>query len=173
MIYSYLGKKPHLDETVYVAPGAQIIGDVSIGKESSIWFNSVLRGDNAPMKIGEKVNIQDGCILHVDPEVPLTIADEVSVGHHVVLHGCTIGKGALIGMGATILNHVEVGEYALVAAGSLVPEGKRIPPRTLVMGAPAKVVRELTEKDYAMLTMTTHHYAEKARKYKEEKIIEL
>ncbi|MBP1933867.1 gamma carbonic anhydrase family protein [Ammoniphilus resinae] len=170
MNYSYEGKKPKLDETVYVAPGAQLIGDIVAGKESSIWFNTVLRGDNATITIGERVNIQDGSICHVDPGMPLTLEDDVSVGHQVILHGCTVRKGALIGMGATILNNAEIGEYALVAAGSLVSEGKKIPPRTLVMGVPAKVVRELTEKDLEMLKSTTRHYAEKGKKYIAEEI---
>ncbi|WP_134701113.1 gamma carbonic anhydrase family protein [Ammoniphilus sp. YIM 78166] len=172
MMYSYEDKKPMLDPSVYVAPGSKLIGDVSIGKDSSIWFNSVLRADNDTMRIGERVNIQDFTMCHVDTGYPMVIEDEVSVGHHVILHGCTIRKGALIGMGAVILNGAEIGEYALVAAGSLVPEGKKIPPRTLVMGSPAKVVRELTEKDMQMLMGTTRHYAEKGSKYREERIIE-
>ncbi|MEW9670092.1 gamma carbonic anhydrase family protein [Ammoniphilus sp. 3BR4] len=172
MLYSFEEKKPILDSSVYVAPGAKLIGDVSIGKDSSIWFNSVLRSDNDSMRIGERVNIQDFTMCHVDAGYPMVIEDDVSVGHHVILHGCTVRKGALIGMGAVILNGAEIGEYALVAAGALVPEGKKIPPHTLVMGSPAKAVRELTDKDMEMLRGTNRHYVEKGSKYREERIIE-
>jgi carbonic anhydrase/acetyltransferase-like protein (isoleucine patch superfamily) len=172
MFYTYKGKSPQINDTSFIAPGAKLIGDVSIGKESSVWFNCVLRADNDSIKIGNKVNIQDGSICHADKKIPLTVADEVSVGHNVVLHGCTIGKGALIGMGSIILNKAEIGEYALVAAGSLIPEGKKIPPRTLVMGSPAKVVRELTEKDLNNLNMTTMGYVDHCLTYKAEDITE-
>lgn len=172
MLYKYQNHYPNVDDSIYVAPGAKLIGNVRVGKESSIWFNCVLRADNAPIRIGDKVNIQDGSICHVDEGIPLTVADEVTVGHHVILHGCTIGKGALIGMGTTIMNRAEIGEYALVAAGSLVPEGKKIPPRTLAMGSPAKVVRELTEKEIEGMMEGTQHYVANGKKYKEENIEE-
>lgn len=172
MFYEFGEKKPKLAESVYVAPGAKLIGDITLGEESTVWFNSVLRADNEPMTIGNRVNIQDFTMCHVDPGFPMVIEDDVSVGHHVILHGCTVRKGALIGMGATILNGAEIGEYALVAAGALVPEGKKIPPRTLVMGAPAKIVRELTDQDLTKLLGTTEHYTEKGRRYRAENIVE-
>jgi carbonic anhydrase/acetyltransferase-like protein (isoleucine patch superfamily) len=172
MLYEFAEKRPRMDETVYIAPGVKLIGDITIGKDSSVWFNSVLRGDNAQINIGERVNIQDLSMLHADPGIPLTIEDDVTVGHQVTLHGCTIRKGSLIGMGATILNNAEIGENVLVAAGALVPEGKKIPSQTLVMGAPAKVVRKLTEKDLQMLIGTVEHYVEKGRTYKAKNITE-
>jgi carbonic anhydrase/acetyltransferase-like protein (isoleucine patch superfamily) len=165
MIYSFYGHQPKLDPTVYIAPGVQLIGNITIGAESSVWFNSILRGDNAPITIGEKTNIQDGCTLHVNPNQPVIIGNEVSVGHNVILHGCTVNNGALIGMGAIILDAVEIGEQALIAAGSLIPGGKKIPPRTLVMGNPGKVVRELTEKDLEMLNHTYQHYVKQSKRY--------
>jgi carbonic anhydrase/acetyltransferase-like protein (isoleucine patch superfamily) len=157
--------KPQLDASVYIAFGVQLIGNVTIGAESSVWFNSVLRGDNAQIRIGERTNIQDGCILHVDHQTPMLIGNRVSVGHNAILHGCIIGDGALIGMGAIILNRAEIGEQSLVAAGSLIPEGKKIPARSLVMGSPGKVVRELTEKDLAILAFTSDHYVQQSRRY--------
>lgn len=165
MNYSLDGIKPQLDSSVYIAPGVHLIGDVIIGAESSVWFNSILRGDNARILIGERTNIQDGCTLHVDSQTPLTIGNRVSVGHNAIVHGCTIGDGALIGMGAILLNRAEIGEQTLVAAGALVPEGKTFPPRCLVMGNPAKVVRELTEDDLARLAFTYEHYVQQSRRY--------
>lgn len=168
MIYPYNNQRPVIDDSVFIAPGARIIGDVTIGAESSIWFNTVLRGDEAPIRIGKRVNIQDNCIGHMYEHAPLVLEDDVSIGHQVILHGCTIRKGALVGMGAIILDDVEIGEEAFVAAGSLVPPGKKIPPRTMVMGSPAKVVRELTEKDLELVRSTTEVYAAKAKKYLQE-----
>lgn len=165
MIFSLGDVKPQLHPTAYMAPGAQLIGNITIGTESSVWFNSVLRGDNAPIVIGEKTNIQDGCTLHVDPGLPLHIGNKVSIGHNVILHGCTIHDGALIGMGAIVLNHAEIGEQALIAAGTLITEKKKIPPRVLVMGSPGKVVRELNEEDLQMLQFVSEHYVGQSRRY--------
>jgi carbonic anhydrase/acetyltransferase-like protein (isoleucine patch superfamily) len=171
MIFQLDGIKPQLASTVYVAPTAQLIGNITMDAESSVWFNAVLRGDNAPIVVGARTNIQDGCTLHVDSEVPLTIGNGVSVGHHAILHGCTIHDGALIGMGAIVLNHAEIGEQALIAAGSLIPEGKKIPPRSLVMGSPGKVVRELTEKDLEMLHYISGHYVSQGQRYRASNIM--
>ncbi|SEB72101.1 gamma carbonic anhydrase family protein [Paenibacillus sp. GP183] len=165
MIYSINEIKPCLDSSTYIAPGVQLIGEVTIGAESSVWFNSVIRGDNALIRIGDRTNIQDGCTLHVDPEKPLIIGNRVSVGHNAILHGCTIGDGALIGMGAIVMNGAEIGEQSLVAAGSLIPEGKKIPARSLVMGSPGKIVRELTENDLAKIVNTSDHYVQQSRRY--------
>ncbi|WCK52410.1 gamma carbonic anhydrase family protein [Aneurinibacillus sp. Ricciae_BoGa-3] len=172
MLCKYNGHYPKVDDSVYIAPGAKLIGNVAIGSQSSIWFNCVLRGDNAPITIGDKTNIQDGTICHVDEGVPLTVGDEVTVGHQVILHGCTIGKGALIGMGSIIMNQADIGEYALVAAGSLVPEGKKVPPYTLVMGSPAKVIRKLTEEDVERMKQGSQHYVANGKKFLDESIID-
>jgi carbonic anhydrase/acetyltransferase-like protein (isoleucine patch superfamily) len=148
-----------------MAPGSQIVGDVRIGAQSSIWFNAVLRGDLAPVVIGERCNIQDNVVGHVNSGQPLVIEDDVSVGHSAIVHGCTIRRGALIGMGAVVLNGAEIGEYALIGAGSVVTENTVIPPRTLALGSPARVVRELDEQDLMRLSKTTSNYVEKGRQY--------
>ncbi|GAB2692247.1 gamma carbonic anhydrase family protein [Paenibacillus thermoaerophilus] len=168
MLYPYNGRRPRLHESVYVAPGAKIIGDVEIGPGSSVWFNAVLRGDLAPIVIGEGTNLQDGVIGHVNTNQPLILGDRVSVGHGAIVHGCRIGSGTLIGMGAIVLNGAEIGEYALIGAGSLVPENKSIPAYTLALGSPAKVVRELTEEDLARMKRTSESYIVKAEEFKRE-----
>lgn len=152
---------PQIDETVYVAEGAKLVGDVRISKQSSVWFNAVLRGDLAPVIIGERCNIQDGVVGHVADGLPLMLEDDISVGHSAIIHGCRIGKGTLIGMGAIVLNGAEIGEYALVGAGSLVTENTIIPPYTLSLGTPAKVVRELTEQDLLRMARTSESYVKK------------
>lgn len=168
MLLSYQGKTPNVHNSAFIAEGVKIIGDVSIGEDCSIWFNSVIRGDLAPIMIGNRSNIQDGCIGHVNANQPLILSEDVSVGHSAIIHGCTIGKGTLIGMGAIVLNGADIGEYALVGAGSIVTENKKIPPYTLVMGSPAKVVRELTEQDLERMKITTDNYVVKAKEYREE-----
>lgn len=169
MLLDYRGKRPILADGVYVAEGAKLIGEVEVGPESGIWFNAVLRGDLAPIRIGAKVNLQDGCIGHVNRDQPLLVADEVSVGHGAILHGCSIGKGSLVGMGAILLNGSELGEMTLLAAGSLVPEGRRLPAYTLCVGSPAKPLRELTDADLARMRRTTLDYIEKASEYRSGK----
>ncbi|AJS58056.1 gamma carbonic anhydrase family protein [Paenibacillus sp. IHBB 10380] len=166
MLIPYGNKVPKIHGSVYVAEGVKIIGDVEIGEDSSVWFNSVLRGDMAPIIIGKRCNIQDGTVGHVNTEQPLILADEVSVGHAAIIHGCTIGKGTLIGMGAIILNGVDIGEYALIGAGSVVTENTIIPPYTLSFGTPAKVVRELTEKDLKRMSVTMQNYVGKGKEYR-------
>jgi carbonic anhydrase/acetyltransferase-like protein (isoleucine patch superfamily) len=166
MLYDYKGIKPDLHETVFVADGVRIIGEVNIEQECSIWYNAVLRGDLAPIRIGRRTNIQDGTIAHVNVNQPLLIGDDVSVGHGTIIHGCTIGKGALIGMGAIILNGAVIGEYAMIGAGSIVTENKIIPPYTLSLGAPARVVRELTAADLHRMKTTTDSYVQKGKEYK-------
>jgi Carbonic anhydrases/acetyltransferases, isoleucine patch superfamily len=143
-LYQYGKFYPHLAESVYVAPGAKIIGRVEIGEGSSVWYNTVIRADADGVKIGRETNIQDGCTLHEDEGFPLVIGNRVSVGHNVVLHGCTIGDGALVGMGAIVLNGARVGDGAVVGAGALLTQGQEIPAGHLAMGSPAKVVRELS-----------------------------
>jgi carbonic anhydrase/acetyltransferase-like protein (isoleucine patch superfamily) len=168
MQHAFKGEVPKLGSDVYIASGVQIIGAVSIGDHASVWYNSVLRGDLAPIYIGHKTNIQDGCIGHVNINQPLWVEDEVSVGHGAIIHGCRIAKGALIGMGAIILNGAEIGEYALIGAGSIVTENKKIPPFTLSLGSPAKVVRELTEQDLARMKRTMESYVQKGLEYRRE-----
>ena len=148
MQIEYEGKIPSIHTSVYVAPGAMIIGDVKIGEESSIWFNCVLRGDLEPIHIGCRTNIQDGTVIHMDKEIPCLIGDDVTVGHGAILHSCAIGNEALIGMGAILLTGCKIGERAIVAAGTLVREGQEIPSGTIAMGVPAVVRREATAAEF-------------------------
>lgn len=168
MLYSYNGKFPKIHETSFIAPGAKLIGDVTVGEYSSIWFNAVLRGDEAPIVIGNRTSIQDNSTCHLYEGYPLIVEDEVTVGHNVILHGCTIREGALIGMGSTILDGAEIGEYTIIGANTLIPSGKKIPPRTLVVGSPGKVIRELTEKDFELLKLSVETYVKKAVEYKQQ-----
>ena len=148
-ILDFDGKTPILDPSAFVASGAILIGDVSIGEEASVWFNAVLRADNEPIIIGARSNVQDGAVCHTDPGFPCVVGEWSTVGHNAILHGCKVGNGVTIGMGATVLNGARVGDGALVAANALVLEGFDVPPRSLVAGVPAKVRRELTEEDAA------------------------
>lgn len=168
MIYTYRGITPRIADDVFIAPGVQIIGDVVIEEGSSIWYNAVLRGDLAPIRIGKRCNIQDGCIGHVNLDQPLIVEDDVSVGHGAIIHGCTIGKGTLIGMGAIVLNGAEVGEYALIGAGSIVTENTQVPAYTLSLGSPARVKRELAESDLERMKRTTDSYVLKGKEYRQE-----
>lgn len=166
MIYPYNGKTPKIAPSAFIADYVTITGDVEIGEESSIWFNTTIRGDVAPTIIGKKVNIQDNSVLHQSPNNPLILEDEVTVGHSVILHSCIIRKRALIGMGAIILDKAEIGEGAYIGAGSLVPRGKKIPPNCLAFGRPAKVVRELNEEDIKDMERIIREYVEKGQYYK-------
>jgi len=166
MIYPYKDKYPLIAETAFIADYVTITGDVEIGEQSSVWFNSVIRGDVATTKIGNKVNIQDNSILHQSPNNPLILEDEVTIGHQVILHSCIVRKGALVGMGSIILDQAEIGEGAFIGAGSLVPQGKKIPPNTLAFGRPAKVIRELTAEDKKEMERIYTEYAEKGQYYK-------
>lgn len=157
--------QPHVHPSVFVAAGARIIGRTTIGAGSSIWFNAVLRADINRIRIGCRTNIQDLCILHVDHDAPCVVGDEVVVGHQACLHGCTVGDGALIGMGAILLNHARIGDEALVAAGALVPEGMRVPPRALVMGRPARRVRTLSSVEVRQQHRWALSYARLAGTY--------
>ncbi len=165
MHIAYDGRVPQLGKDVYVAEGVRLIGDLKVGEQASIWFNTVLRADLAPIRIGARTNIQDGCVGHVNTNEPLLVEEEVSVGHGAIIHGCTIGKGTLIGMGAIVLNGADIGEYALVGAGSLVTENGKIPPYTLALGTPAKAVRELNEEDLLRMRRTMESYVQKGREY--------
>ncbi|CAG9622443.1 gamma carbonic anhydrase [Sutcliffiella rhizosphaerae] len=165
-LYPYLDASPQIDETAYIADFAVITGDVTIGKESSIWFHTVIRGDVAPTIIGNRVNIQDQSLIHQSPNNPMIIEDDVTVGHQCTLHSAIVRKNALIGMGSIVLDGAEIGEGAFIGAGSLVPPGKKIPPNSLAFGRPAKVVRELTEEDKLDMARIRREYVEKGQFYK-------
>lgn len=169
MIYPIKGKEPNIDKSAYIADYVTITGDVTIGKESSVWFNTVIRGDVDSTIIGNRVNIQDNCVLHQSPNMPLIIEDNVTVGHQCILHGATIKKDALIGMGSIILDGAVIGEGALIGAGSLVAPGKKIPPNTLALGRPAKVIRNLNQDDKEEMNRIIDSYVEKAICYKKMK----
>ena len=156
------------DDQFWIAPTAVVIGKVRLGKNASVWWHSVLRGDNEPITVGEGSNIQDGCVLHTDPGYPLVIGQGVTVGHMVMLHGCTIGDGSLIGIGAVILNGATIGRDCLIGAKALVPEGKSIPDNSLVMGAPGKVVREVTPEHIARMRESAEHYVRNWQRYRRE-----
>jgi carbonic anhydrase/acetyltransferase-like protein (isoleucine patch superfamily) len=149
----------------FVAPNATLIGSVIMHERSSVWFNVVARGDNDPIVIGPDTNIQDGSVLHTDAGVPMTIGRGVTVGHKVMLHGCTIDDHALIGIGAVVLNRAKIGKYCIIGANALITEGKEIPDGSMVMGAPGKVIRQLTDEERKKLELSAAHYVENARRY--------
>lgn len=166
MIYPYHDKKPNIDPSVFIGDHVVITGDVTIGPDSSVFYNTVIRGDVSPTIIGSKVNVQDLCCLHQSPGRPLVLEDEVTIGHQVTLHSCHVKKGALIGMASIVLDGAEIGEGAFIGAGSLVTQGKVIPPNTLAFGRPAKVVRELTDEDKKDMVRIINEYHEKGQFYK-------
>ena len=167
MIKSFKGEFPRIGHDVYVDDSARVIGDVIIGEESSIWFNAVVRGDVNYIRIGNRTNIQDGSVLHVTKGThPLVIGNEVTVGHSVTLHGCTIKDRCLIGMGAIVLDGAEVGEDSIVGAGALVKEGMRVEPRTLVVGVPAKVARRLSDEEVERIKRSAANYVEYMKDYR-------
>ena len=168
MIRSFRGTKPRIAASAYVDPGAHVIGDVEIGERSSVWPCVVLRGDIEPIRVGADTNIQDGTVIHTDRGFPTTIGDRVSVGHSVILHGCTIVEDSLIGMGATVLNGARIGRGAVVAAGALVPEGMEVAPDMLVMGAPAKPRRPVSAEEKERFQKGGGGYVERGKQAKEE-----
>jgi carbonic anhydrase/acetyltransferase-like protein (isoleucine patch superfamily) len=153
------------DGEYWIAPTAVLVGKVVLKRNASIWFGAVLRGDNEPIVVGENSNVQDGCVLHTDPGSPLTIGPDVTIGHMVMLHGCTIGANSLIGVGAVVLNGARIGRNCLIGAKALITEGKEIPDNSLVMGAPGKVVRTLDEAAIAGLRLSAAHYVETWKRY--------
>lgn len=168
MLLSYKDKFPKIHPTSYISSNAVVTGDVTIDEDSSIWFHAVIRGDVEPTIIGKRVNIQDQCCLHQSSPNPLIIEDDVSVGHQVMLHSCTLRKNSLIGMGSIILDGAEIGEGSFIGAGSLVPPGKIIPSGVLAFGRPAKVIRELNEEDRKNMKRIVETYLEKGKIYKLE-----
>ena len=169
MIYSLGDKQLNRDNLdFWVAPNAVVIGDVSLRKNASVWFGSVLRGDNDPIILGENSNIQDNSVCHTDDGMPLIIGDNVTVGHKVILHSCTVGDNSLIGMGSTVLNKAKIGNNCLVGANALVTEGKEFPDNSLIVGSPAKVKRELTDMEKKIIELSALHYVENMKRYKKD-----
>ena len=164
-IYHLDDRRPTLGKDTWVAPNATLIGDVRLGDGASVWWNAVLRADNDVIEIGAQTNIQDGSVLHVDAGVPMHIGARVTVGHLVMLHGCTVGEQSLIGIKSVILNRAVIGRHCIIGANSLIPEGKVIPERSLVMGSPGKVVRELTDEEVARLELAAAGYVANSRRY--------
>jgi len=165
-IYELDGRAPQIAASAWVADSAQVIGDVTLAEDVSIWFGSVLRGDTSNLQIGAGTNIQDGSVLHADPGKPLVVGERVTVGHQVMLHGCTIGDESLIGIGAVVLNGAKIGRNCLVGAGALVTEGKEFPDGSMIIGSPAKAVRELSAQQIEGLRQSAQHYIDNARRYK-------
>jgi carbonic anhydrase/acetyltransferase-like protein (isoleucine patch superfamily) len=157
---------PQAAPSAWVAPGAHVIGDVHLGEESSVWYGAVLRGDTEPIRIGARTNVQDGCVLHADPGYPAIVGDECVVGHKAIVHGCRIGDGCLVGMGAIILNGARIGEGSIVAAGALVPENKEFPPHSLIIGVPAKRVKDVTDEQTADIARGVRTYVERAASHR-------
>lgn len=156
---------PVIHDTAYVAPGSTVIGRVELHENASVWPGAVLRGDNEPIRIGKGSNVQDGAVMHTDPGCPLQVGENVTVGHQAMLHGCTIGHNSLVGIQAVILNNAVIGPYSLVGAGAVVTEGKVFPERSLILGAPAKVVRTLTDDEVASLQRNADSYQVRARQF--------
>ncbi|PZU07535.1 gamma carbonic anhydrase family protein [Sphingomonas sp.] len=167
-LYELDGRSPSLPEdgSAWVAPSADVIGDARLGEGASIWFRAVVRSDNTPILIGARSNVQDGAMLHSDPGSPLTIGEDVTVGHHAILHGCTVGDRVLVGMGATILNDAVIGDDCLVGAGALVTEGKVFPPGSLIVGSPAMVKRVLSPEAMAGLKRSAAGYVANAARFR-------
>ena len=162
---TYAEKTPRIDPDTFIAENAVIIGDVTIARGASVWYNVVIRADRGPVSIGEESNIQDGAVVHMDRELPVEIGRRVTVGHGAIVHGAKVGDGCLIGMGAILMNRCEIGENSIIGAGSLVTQGKIIPPRSLVMGSPARVVRELTDEEAARTQRNADAYLEEMEEY--------
>ena len=167
-IYRLGERTPQLKEGVWIADTATVIGDVRLGKNVNVWFGAILRGDNDPITIGDNTNVQDGSVLHTDDGVPLDIGANVTIGHKVMLHGCTVGEGSLIGINAVVLNRAVIGKNCLIGANSLIPEGKVIPERSLVCGSPGRIIRELTDHEISRLKASADGYVENALRYQEE-----
>tara|TARA_B110000444_G_C18565605_1_gene466903 strand:- start:133 stop:645 length:513 start_codon:yes stop_codon:yes gene_type:complete len=165
MIYNFENNTPQLHKESWVASNAVLIGKVILKKDANIWFNVVLRGDIEPITIGEGSNVQDGSIFHTDPGCPLTLGKNVTVGHMVMLHGCEVSDDTLIGIGSTILNKTKIGKNCIIGANTLIPENKIIPNRSLVLGSPGKVIRQVTDKEIENIKINALHYVENYKKY--------
>lgn len=165
-IYAVDGQSPEIDETVYIADGATVIGAVTLGREVSLWSGAVLRGDNDTITIGEGTNVQEGAVLHADPGFPLAVGAKVTVGHQAMLHGCTIGDGALVGIQAVVLNGAVIGRNCLVGAGALVTEGKSFPENSLIVGAPARAIRTVSAELLEIMRRDTADYVARGQRYR-------
>lgn len=159
-------RAPQVHESAYVAESAELIGAVHVAEEASVWSQVVMRGDNEPITIGRRSNVQEGAVLHTDPGCPLVVGEGVTVGHQAMLHGCTIGDGALIGIQAVVLNRAKIGRNCLVGAGALVTEGKEFPEGSLILGSPAKAVRQLSAEDIAHMQRGAENYVARAQRFK-------
>ncbi len=164
-VYQIDDHQPDIHPSAWVADSAEVIGRVTLAENASVWYGAVLRGDNDTISVGRNSNVQDGSVLHTDAGAPLVIGDDVTVGHQVVLHGCSIGDGALVGIGAVVLNRARIGRHCIVGAGALISEGKEFPDGVLIVGAPAKVVRELTPEQIDRLRMSATHYVAQQRRH--------
>ncbi|MES3675885.1 gamma carbonic anhydrase family protein [Halomonas elongata] len=171
-VYRLEGHAPHIDPTAMVLDEATLIGRIHLAPKVTVWPGAVLRGDNEPITVGEGSNLQDGCVVHTDPGYPVTLGRQVTVGHLAMLHGCHIGDGTLVGMNATLLNGAEIGDFCIIGAGALITSGKRFPPRSLIVGAPAKVVRELTDEEVQSALDNSRVYVKKIDTYRSLERIE-
>jgi carbonic anhydrase/acetyltransferase-like protein (isoleucine patch superfamily) len=166
LVLSVNGISPRIAADVFVAPGAVVVGDVEIGPGSSVWFNAVIRGDSAPVRIGARSNVQDGAVLHVDPDCPCVVGDDVTIGHRAIVHGTTVGNGVTVGMGSILLSRSRIGDRAIVAAGAVVAEGAEVAPGALVMGVPARERRILEEERQLASVASATGYVENARRFR-------
>lgn len=164
-LYFTQHRRYQLHPSVFVAQGAIIVGDVTIGAESSVWFNAVVRGDTEPITVGQQTNLQDGVVVHVDPDFPVIIGDYVTIGHRAIIHGAKIARNVLIGMGSTVLNGVQIGENSIVGANALLTQNKIFPPNVLILGSPAKVVRELTAEEITEIHNSAQRYVARSRAF--------
>ncbi|MCB1886385.1 MAG: gamma carbonic anhydrase family protein [Rhodocyclaceae bacterium] len=164
-IYKLGDRVPEVGKNCWIADNASVIGSVTLGDNANVWFSAVLRGDNDPITIGANTNIQDGSVLHTDDGVPLEIGDNVTIGHMVMLHGCKIGDGSLIGINAVVLNRAVIGKHCIIGANALIPEGKVIPDRSLVVGSPGRIIRQLSDEDLQRLMESASGYVAHAREY--------
>lgn len=167
-VYTISGHSPKLHDDAWIAPNAVVLGQVELARASSVWFGAVLRGDTDWIRIGEESNVQDLSMIHADAGVPTIVGDRVTIGHKVVLHGCTVADECLVGIGAIVLNRATIGKHSIIGAGSLVPPGKVIPERSLVMGVPGKVVREINEQELEMILFSSAHYVANAHRFRSE-----
>ncbi|WP_343519183.1 gamma carbonic anhydrase family protein [Sphingomonas sp.] len=165
-IYAFEGIEPSIHADAWVAPSADVIGDARLEAGASLWFGAVIRADNTPILVGARSNVQDGAMLHSDPGAPLTIGADCTIGHHAILHGCALGDRVLVGMGAIILNRAQIGDDCLIGAGALITEGKVFPPGSLIVGSPARAVREIDATTRAGLLLSAQSYADRQRRFR-------
>jgi carbonic anhydrase/acetyltransferase-like protein (isoleucine patch superfamily) len=168
MLFDLEDRKPSIHPSCFVADSAQVIGSIVLEQDASVWFNCVLRGDNDLITIGAQSNVQDGTIIHTDAGLRVNVGPSCTIGHRVMLHGCEIGAFSLVGIGAIVLNRAKIGSYCLIGAGALITEGKEIPDRSLVVGAPGRVVRQLSEAEQRMLEASAAHYVQNAQRYRQQ-----